>query len=481
MRILMMTDDVQIDRRIIQEAKSLIARGHEVILLSAPGENLPPHEILEGVKVERVTFATNRQRLIEVIVVRIHSRFIELVNAGSTRGQQWSSKLMALPFKAYGLARRLAWRILHPTRGTPLSPTLAQKTSKAQSAAMNITWRFFWLAAVISNRLLAFTLRVIRRVARATTRDSTLVERARYFNPDIVHAHDLPQLNAGVLAARALKVPLIYDAHELYPEICTLTPEQQKRLGRVEKRLIKHCDATITVNPHLAQEFARRYRIAAPDVILNAIDPFEDLHDRPRNLFREQLNIPADKQILLFQGWMSPDRGLQDLVRALAQVRNDVHLVFMGYGDLVKDLTKIAAEENVLDRVHFKDAVPQAELLYWTASADAGIIPYQPVDLNHWFCSPNKLFEFVQSRLPIIANDLPYLRDVITTDGVGLVADMKSLEALAAAINTMFDSEKGGAARFKTALQAAQYKYSWQAQEALLFSIYDRVSPKANA
>jgi len=125
--------------------------------------------------------------------------------------------------------------------------------------------------------------------------------------------------------------------------------------------------------------------------------------------------------------------------------------------------------------VHFKNAVPQAELLYWTASADAGIIPYQPVDLNHWFCSPNKLFEFVQSRLPIIANDLPYLRDVITTDGVGLVADMNSLDALSTAINSMFDPVAGGAARFKPALEAAQYKYSWKAQEAHLFDIYERV------
>lgn len=478
MRILMMTDDVQIDRRIIQEAKSLIAKNNEVILLSAPGQNLAPAEILEGVKVERVDFSTSRQRLIEVIITRIHGRSIELANAGSTFSQRVVAKLVSLPFRGLNLVRRVMWRVIRPSKPAPLSPGLSNATQKTQSAAMYVASRFFWLAAVLSNRLYAFTLRVIRRVARATSRDATLVERARFYNPDIIHAHDLPQLRAGVDSAKALKVPLIYDAHELYPEICTLTPEQQKRLGRAEKKLIKECDAVITVNPHLAGEFARRYNIAAPDVILNAIDPFVDLHDQPRNLFREELGIPATKQILLFQGWMSPDRGLQDLVRALAKVREEVHLVFMGYGDLVTDLTKIAGEVKVLDRVHFKNAVPQAELLYWTASADAGIIPYQPVDLNHWFCSPNKLFEFVQSRLPIIANDLPYLRDVITTDGIGLVADMKSLDALSAAINEMFDPAQGGSARFKPALTAAQYKYSWQAQETQLFEIYDRVVKK---
>ncbi|MCF7767871.1 glycosyltransferase family 4 protein [Achromobacter pulmonis] len=474
----MMTDDVQIDRRIIQEAKSLIARNHEVILLAAPGKNLAPAEIIEGVKVERVNFATGRQRLIEVIVTRIHGRSIEFANAGSTLSQRVVAKIIEMPFRVLNLVRRAIWRVIHPTKPAPHSPSLSRAKAKMQGGGMFIASRFFWLCAVLSNRLYTLTLRVIHRVARATSRDATLLERAKFYNPDIIHAHDLPQLRAGVDSARALKVPLIYDAHELYPEICTLTPEQQKRLGRIEKRLIKECDAVITVNPHLAGEFSRRYRIAAPDVILNAIDPFADLHDQPRDLFREELGIPKSKQILLFQGWMSPDRGLQDLVRALANVREEVHLVFMGYGELVADLTRIAQEVKVLDRVHFKNAVPQSELLYWTASADAGIIPYQPVDLNHWFCSPNKLFEFVQSRLPIIANDLPYLRDVIGTDGIGLVADMKSLDALSIAINEMFDPARGGATRFKPALTAAQYKYSWQAQETQLFEIYDRVVKK---
>ena len=45
-------------------------------------------------------------------------------------------------------------------------------------------------------------------------------------------------------------------------------------------------------------------------------------------------------------------------------------------------------------------AVPQAELLEWTAAADIGIIPYQPVDLNTRFCSPNKLFEYIAAGIP---------------------------------------------------------------------------------
>ena len=44
-------------------------------------------------------------------------------------------------------------------------------------------------------------------------------------------------------------------------------------------------------------------------------------------------------------------------------------------------------------RVYFIPAVPQRDLLAYCASADAGVIPYQAVDLNNYYTSPNKLFE----------------------------------------------------------------------------------------
>jgi glycosyltransferase involved in cell wall biosynthesis len=129
-------------------------------------------------------------------------------------------------------------------------------------------------------------------------------------------------------------------------------------------------------------------------------------------------------------------------------------------------------------KVHFKDAVPQEEVLFWTASADAGIIPYQPVDLNNYYCSPNKLFEFIQAAVPIIANDLPFLRKVVAAEGFGVVSKLDSVEDYAAAIEAMFDPAQGGPARFRPRLLDRATAYDWKNEEEKLLAIYENLRPQ---
>jgi glycosyltransferase involved in cell wall biosynthesis len=306
--------------------------------------------------------------------------------------------------------------------------------------------------------------------------ESLILDQARYYEPDVVHVHDLPRLALGVRIKELTGAPLVYDAHELYPEIATLTAAQKWALTRLEARLSPRCDRVITVNPFIAREMADRYGIEEPAVLCNAIDPPADLHrnGRPDRL-RQDLELPPSTRILLYQGWMSRTRGLQELVRAMAEVDKRIHLVMMGYGEAREELVGIADELSLRGRVHFKDAVPVEELLWWTASADAGIIPYQPVDLNNYYCSPNKLFEFIQAHLPPIVNDLPFLRSVVGEEGFGVVAPLEKAESYAAAIGRAFDPESGGTERFRERIRERAEAYSWSSEKTKLLDVYARI------
>ena len=305
-----------------------------------------------------------------------------------------------------------------------------------------------------------------------------LLERIQFYRPDCIHVHDLPQLRLGALAKRELKVPLIYDAHELYPEIHTLTPAQQQELTEREKRYAPEADAVITVNPFIAEEMSKRYQIPIPHVLLNALNPPPNFdpsarHDR----FRGVLPIPPDEKILLYQGWIAKFRGLVPLVEAMPKVDRHVHLVFMGYGVDKEELRRRTEELNVTDRVHFLDAVPQSELLYWSASADAGIIPYLPVDLNNYYSSPNKLFEYVQAGLPVIANDLPFLRKVVHENGFGHVHSFDSPESFAEAINQFF-SDGIFPETCRQNILSLQRDFSWTAESRKLIELYSQIFPE---
>jgi glycosyltransferase involved in cell wall biosynthesis len=102
-----------------------------------------------------------------------------------------------------------------------------------------------------------------------------------------------------------------------------------------------------------------------------------------------------------------------------------------------------------------------------------GVIPYPAVDLNHHFCSPNKLFEFIQAGLPIVANDLPFLRDVIVGEAIGAVAPIEQHEEFGKAIDRIAHAGAADRDALAARISAAAPRYDWVSQEAILRSTYE--------
>ena len=221
---------------------------------------------------------------------------------------------------------------------------------------------------------------------------------------------------------------------------------------------------------------AANYGIPTPTVLLNAAvpDPRALSANRPETL-RDVLGLSDLQKIVIFQGWISFDRCIGTLVEAMTFVHASIHLVLLGYGDDLLKLRRLVGRLKLVTRVHFLDSVPQGELLRWISSADAGVIPYQPIDENHLYCSPNKLFEFIAANVPIIANDLPYLRSVVADNGFGVVKRLVSPRDYADAINEMFDPASGGLERFRLAIRCGAEPYLWPAQARVLLELYATV------
>lgn len=286
-------------------------------------------------------------------------------------------------------------------------------------------------------------------------------------------AHDLPVLPAAIAAADHAGAAVLYDAHELYPEQLVFGAAQQQFYRDVEAEIIGHADAVSTVNLSIAEEMARRYGIPTPAVILNATDPGDrDIPVAPTALLRNSLGIGRQTRILLFQGGLAINRNLENLVASMAHVTApDVVLVVMGPGDEKREELRILARSLGIgpDRLRFHEAVPQRVLLDYTASADAGIIPYPGIDINTTFCTPNKLFEFIAAGLPMVANDLPELRRFVADTGFGIVHPMGSAQEVAAAIDALFAHDLGA---FRERLAAGASAYVWPAQEETLLALY---------
>jgi glycosyltransferase involved in cell wall biosynthesis len=294
-------------------------------------------------------------------------------------------------------------------------------------------------------------------------------------------AHDLPVLAAAAAAAKHVGAALVYDAHELYPEQYHFGKERTALYTKAEAVLIKSADLVTTVNDAIATEMAARYNITVPQVILNAVPSSAQLSIHG-NLLRQDLGIADNKRILLYQGALSINRNLENLVAAMALVEtDDIVLVLMGPGsDVRQTLESIAAADGTTGcRVFFHDPVPHSVLLSYTECAEVGIIPYPPIDLNSIYCTPNKLFEFIVAGLPILANDLPELRKFVSDNGFGQVHELDGPAKTARAIEVMFASDLEG---YRQRLAARRHEFVWDVQGEKLVSLYRSltVQPEEN-
>jgi len=287
----------------------------------------------------------------------------------------------------------------------------------------------------IPDWLLAITLEPLEWFGGNSTRFTLLRYRVREMTavakklaPDIVHCHDCLTLPAGYRIKKALGIPLVYDAHEIYEAAAQRMAGITDYYARVHKRYLRHVDGFIAVNDSAALYYSHAYPgVPKPVVIRNAIQltPTPAYDGR----LHAAAGLPESQKILLYQGGFSEGRGLPVLVRAAALLPEGWSLVMMGWGPLAGSLKQIVAQSAQRSgrsdadevKIRFIPPAPQRELKSWTMGATVGIIPYEGKMLNHWIATPNKLWEYPAASVPLIVQPFPEMRKVVTTYKCGWV------------------------------------------------------------
>jgi len=266
----------------------------------------------------------------------------------------------------------------------------------------------------------------------------------------------------------------IYDSRDIYMEsrkLATAPPLLRAGLARLERRWARRMDRVITVNDSYADVLARRFGIPTPTIVLNCPDAWTP-PDPPPDLIREALGLPTSTRIVLYQGQLISDRGIEQSMDAILEVPGSA-LVLLGYGELEARLRAAASAPPYAGRVFVLPAVHPRDLLSWTASADAVLMAIQPTSLNHRFTTPQKLFEAIAAGVPVVASDLPGMAAIVREIDAGLLCDPTSPASIATAVRELLaESPPARAARRARILAAAHDRYNWAAQVAVLHGLY---------
>jgi glycosyltransferase involved in cell wall biosynthesis len=197
---------------------------------------------------------------------------------------------------------------------------------------------------------------------------------------------------------------------------------------------------------------------------------------RPKPARGSQMErLAAGRTRFLFQGRFTRGRGIEELIEGWTRIDGEQAALFLrGPGNIWRQgAMSRAAQLGLLDRsVFFLEAVKEEQLVASAGEAEVGIIPYKPLVINDRLCCPNKLSQYLHAGLMVIANNLPYVKSVLTEAEAGLSYDSTDLGTLAAVVSRIVaDPELLWRSR-ENALRFARKQFNWQVQGETLYALY---------
>ncbi len=291
------------------------------------------------------------------------------------------------------------------------------------------------------------------------------------------HLHDHVALSLASTLKQQYTAKLVWDAHEIYQEMAGAELARSRINAEIIAANHTAIDAFITINDSIAAYYREQYPAMPPATVVMNATVVEALPDYDGRLHRAA-GLPETQKILLFQGGFARHRGIEALIDAAPNFPPDRTLVLMGWGNIEAELrARVAAQpaREACAAVCFLPGVPHAELPLWSAGASLGAIPYENTSLNHLYCTPNKLWEYPNAGVPVLASDLEEMGRFIREYGFGFLLPREfSAEDIVSLVTALTDDQLAIARENCQRFIASNH---WGRWEKRLLDVYAGVMP----
>ena len=252
-----------------------------------------------------------------------------------------------------------------------------------------------------------------------------------------------------------------------------VAPSTLDKLRALERRCLLAADAVVVPSAVIAAAVTAR---GAPPERVYLVPNGADL---PAAAPPPPAGAPA--RYLAYVGALQPWQGLDVLLHALARLADldDLHLVVCSSvpESRSRSLRRLAGRLGVAERVQWHFTVPHHEVAAWLANARLAVAPLTGCARNlDQGCSPLKIWEAMAAGVPVVASDLPAVRELVTDGEHGLLVHPDRPAELARAVRVLLEYPEAAAAMGERARRRIAEGYTWAHARSRLAEVYDRVT-----
>jgi glycosyltransferase involved in cell wall biosynthesis len=307
---------------------------------------------------------------------------------------------------------------------------------------------------------------------------------------DLIFTRDLALASLLLRVPAALRAPLAYEAHGIASDTAAALPHlvsgartasaaKLRRLAARDAHVWTTADAYVTITEGLRAELERRFgprpRVAVvPDGVrfVSGSSSYAAASSPASNL-QPPTSAATSPFTIGYAGHLYPWKGADSVIEAIAALPDTRGLIVGGHAQ-EPDLARVRALAERLScagRITFTGLLPPTEVASRLRDADVLVLPNPSSALARDFTSPLKLFEYMAAGRPIVASDLPAIREVLIDGRNAVLVEPGNAQALAAGIRRI-EHDRALAERLARQAHEDVAGYTWARRAERLESLF---------
>ncbi len=329
-----------------------------------------------------------------------------------------------------------------------------------------------------------FKVRRVRYFVNFPRIVNSIVDIGVSLNAAVYHCHEPDMaLYAGYLIKKKLRrkghnPKLIYDVHEYWPGLY-----QEQYLNSLfngliskyvflilERFLVKSCDFVFTASEIIRGHILFQDRFAKVGVLYNCQVLPED---------RNNLRANAKGGVICHDGIVSFNRGIVPMIKVFVTLKKEFPELRFLFSGLFKEkeqkwISKEIEKHNLEDAIIFSPWVPYERLGEQISKGSIGVSLMQNGHNTMLGGVNNKIFNYMMYGLPIVASDVPRIREVISDANCGILVD--NAQGFYNALRYLLKNPEKAVELGENGYHAAREKYNWENFGKILVRIYDELT-----